>query len=274
MSKMLYVERMLDRDMSLYPSGVIEISIPKTDVSPNPNDPSRGNRVEVRALLDGDIKFSLGNKWDNLINIGTDISDWQQTLNLGAYNLLNWVSASSVGWKGSDPLTITFSCYLVTYKRNQVEIMEQARWLAGLSAIYVNNSGNGVESNATVRVHGGYTPKFWVGNANLGDYTAFVGTDGVNTNTPINDFTVGDIYNNGVNNDTGMVKLHWGGPGGPVITGLLLDKCEVEISSVMCAPKEPLWIKLTPQFRTYRAMTVGDVDRIFRCVSDSKGKNQ
>lgn len=263
----LFIEQMLDLGKTKgavapqYPAGVIDIECPFSEVD-DKKGPIKNSRSVTRALLDGDIQFSFGNKWGNLIDLGTTISDWQQALNLGDHNLLHWVSASSAGWKGAEPLTITFSCYLITYKPGQISIKEQAKALIELASLYVNTQGSAVTQQATVKVHGGYEPKYFAGNAELiGDLTVNANLGkGINLGTKV----IKDMYN-GVAEDgnTGLINIQWGGAEGPRISGLLLEKCETQISSVMCAPGVPLWIKLTPTLRTYRSMTTADVGKLF-----------
>jgi len=269
MSRKLYIEEMLDlsstqeKDPKLYPAGVIDIDCPITSVAPMKNNPEVGARMRIRALLDTDIKFSLSNKWGSLIDLGTELSDFQQLLNIGHHNLLQWISASSVGWKGSEPLRITFSCYLITYKSKQISIKDQAQSLVSLAALYVNTDGNPVMNQATVKVHGGYEPKVFVGNVDLlGDNTTMDTNLNTGKNNKLPSTSFRDMYTaNGDN--TGLIAIQWGGPDGPRISGLLLEQCEVEISAVQCAPGKPLWIKLTPTLRTFRSMTTKDVERIF-----------
>lgn len=267
MSKTLYIEKMLalgatkEQDPNQYPSGVVDIWCPNASVNISKDDPNRGSRMMIRAILESDIRFSIGNKWGNLIELGTELSDTQQALNLGNHNLFHWISASSVGWKGSEPLTITFTCYLVTVKSpeaGQISIKEQALSLISLAALYVNMDDNPVIKNATVKVHGGYEPRYFTGNADLiGDNTH--ASDNLNKASNILPSTsLKDMYTSG-GDDTGLISVTWGGPQGPNISGLLLEKCEVEVSSVMCAPGIPLWIKLTPQLRTFRSLTTKDV---------------
>ena len=68
------------------------------------------------GLMIGDITFSAQNKWGPVINDLTNLADFSALV--GSQDLVSWISASTMCWKGTEPLSIGIEFYLINYAKN------------------------------------------------------------------------------------------------------------------------------------------------------------
>ena len=68
------------------------------------------------GLMIGDITFGAQNKWGPVINDISNLSDISTLA--GSQDLFSWISASTMCWKGTEPLAISIEFYLINYAKN------------------------------------------------------------------------------------------------------------------------------------------------------------
>lgn len=114
-------------------------------------------------------EFSLGgqNKWGPVLSQTSNLSDVAQILKLD--RVFNWIGASAMCWKDTDPLKINLDFYIINYK-NDPKLRPDSRIKNFLKLISLTQSYK--NSSTTVRVHGGYRPEVLADNQTVFDANA------------------------------------------------------------------------------------------------------
>lgn len=124
---------------------------------------SSGNTFTLRGLMVSEPTFSAQNSWGTIIN---DLSNLQDFASMaGSNNQVSWIGASTMCWKGTKPLSVSFDFYLINYKRNlPFESVERGgkgtlQKLVSLASLS-KPTGDAMEWTKFTRVniHGGYVP--------------------------------------------------------------------------------------------------------------------
>lgn len=108
------------------------------------------NRHQITGLLTSEVSLSGTNKWGPILSDITNIQDISSLL--GESHMWSWIGASTMCWKGTDPLKISVEFYLINYKKN-LGLETKLKELNKLVSIYM--IGNN-DMNIAVEVHGGY----------------------------------------------------------------------------------------------------------------------
>ena len=213
--------------------------------------------VDITGLIIGDPTFSSQNKWGTIIN---DVSNLQDLASLANQeSQFSWISASTMCWKGTAPLSLSFDFYLINYKKNlKPSLEDNLKNLIKLSAI-------GEDSNATmtkpfkVTVHGGYAPNVLKGNQSyftVGDVTKNQNVTNVLSN-------VSDMSGERVK---GSVEVQFGNKSR--IRNLLVSRVNVTESTIEVADqngnnRRPLYYRVSVQFTGVAPLVTTDVDYMF-----------
>lgn len=145
----LYLDGIFDRG-SASPS-TVRIWIPRPS-------PITGFNLDLCGLLIGDPTFSLQNKWGPIISDISNLTD--VTSLMGTASIATWISASTNCWKGTAPISLNVSFYLINYKSTGLNFEEQLKQLGKLAALGKGAFLNGITTTA----HGGYQADVWANN--------------------------------------------------------------------------------------------------------------
>ena len=246
----LYLDGVFD-DKSASPS-TVRITVP---------NPGVGGPIDVKGLLIGDPQFSLQNKWGPIISDITNLTDFSSLW--GTAGIFSWISASTNCWKGTSPISVAISFYLINYKRNGLNFESKLKSLAKLAA--VGKTGGMLES-MQVTVHGGYQAD--VLETNTKYFTDSKGLEKMKGNVGAGIQKTADLVLavNENNMAKGAVALIFGNKN--AISNLLLVKLDVTESTIEVADqaggsRKPLFYKVDAQFVGVAPVTTDDVDYMF-----------
>ena len=98
----------------------------------NPSEKA-GLRVDLKGLMIGDPTFSMGNKWGTIINDLSNLQDFSSLV--GSDSMFTWINASTMCWKGTNPLSMAIEFYLINYKSKELDLEGQLRNLSKLASL-------------------------------------------------------------------------------------------------------------------------------------------
>ena len=242
-------------DDSNSPSSV-RITVP----NPNYDAKTEASNLTLVGLMTGDVTFSAQNSW------GTIISDLTNLQDLGSLmaqsSLISWISASTMCWKGTSPLSIGIEFYLINYKKH-LNLEYQLRLLTRMAAL--DEDPNATRSkDFKVQVHGGYAPRIFQGNSSfytMGDVKNLLMSGQKN---------LSHIESENVNtNAKSSIQLWFGHKS--KIKNLLLSKISVTESNIEVADQDggnikPLYYRVSAQFTGVRPLITTDVDEMFNSI--------
>lgn len=144
---------------NLYLDGIFDSSSgsPSTVRLWIPNKSKTGFNLDLYGLLIGEPTFSLQNKWGPIINDISNLAD--VTSLMGTASIATWIAASTNCWKGTSPISVGVSFYLINYKTN-LGLEEKLKQLTKLAAL----GQGGFASDITSTVHGGYQADIFKSN--------------------------------------------------------------------------------------------------------------
>ena len=244
-----------------------------------------GGYVNIAAFLSEDPIIKMGNKWEPLIPDIDKINDFMQLANQSA---ISWVSTSKVGWKGTEPITVTFNFYLITYLKSQVDgsasgkvlpVSKQAAYFAQLAAVKNSDTGNDKGDTGTVSYS-----KY---NSNVVNNFNIMALKDLNQGGwSVASDSNGGIYNEGDAAYTCEIVVNGNGHSSLFFKKMLLESVEFTPSTVRAGywnerksdalsnikvigngsfvtSSEPLYIKVSASFRLMHTATVADAVRLF-----------
>lgn len=245
---------------------------------------SHGGYVVVEGYLTEDPQISLKNNWEALIPDLGAINDFMQIADLGT---TSWISTSKATWKGTDPLTVTLTFYLITNRMSQIRskngtgpdmpVTVQASYFARLCALSpadkAGSRGNsGMFDTLSVNVHGGYVPNFFQRNNEFSGKTI---NEKNEASARAHQMFNGDLSGVDLSNSCeGTIQIVINGGGRPTLyfTKMLLADITFNPSTVRAGywsgdtfitSSEPLYIRCQATFRLMHATTVEDATRLF-----------
>lgn len=219
----LYLQSLL----STKSSGIITLEIPKII-------PTGYGTDTINGFLSEDIQFSVKNEWGNIIP-GLDVlSGLSQIVN--QQDILCWVAATEAGWKGTAPIEISTEFYMYSFDKTS-KIKDKAKSLLKLASLTATGE-------ASVEIHGGYSPYYMQNNFDAEKTSA------------------ANIISNSMSDTSeGTVTLRVGNQ--LTFSNLLLVQANTTHSNVEVARGEPLYIKVSAQFRGRKALMASDIDSIY-----------
>ena len=227
---------------------------------PNYDATSNVERINLVGLMTGDVSFSAQNNWGTVIS---DLSNLQDLASLaGSKNMFAWINASTMCWKGTQPLSIGVDFYLINYKRG-LNLESQLKILVKLASLSSSTSDFGSEFLA--QVHGGYAPDIFQSNKE-GFFTIGKISSAQNLSNSIDTSTFYDSGNI-TGNARGALQLEFGHKS--KIRNLLLSKINVTESLIEVADQnggnqKPLYYKVNAQFVGVKPLITADVDSMFK----------
>lgn len=229
----------------------------------NCNSPSRvnitmsGGSLNLTGLMTGDPSFSAGTKWGTILNDLSNLAEFSSLI--GSSNVWSWIGASTMCWKGTNPLGVSIEFYLIHYSPSQ-DLKTPLKQLVRLASLERSDAN---VSDLQVKVHGGYTPDIFTSN------NSFFNKD--LKASSISDITdnkkLGQIGESAVNSSLkGTLQVQFGNK--LVIKNLLLAKIDVTASNIEVANldgtnQKPLFYRVQAQFTGARPFVSTDVDSMF-----------
>lgn len=207
-------------------SGIIKLEVPQYNTK---------NKTPVIGILQDDIQIRMMNNWSPNSEINTALDKLQEFQQVwGADSVVNYLPTSGMTWKGTPPIRVQVSFYLITLNKNS-NIRHSAKLLAGLCALNVTGS-------MSTGFHGGYKLDLYDNALNLNN----------NIDLTNNQEDVQGTCNILVNAKTNTY-----------IRGLLCTEFQCQPSTVSCRNGEPLYYNIGMSFTGYRAPILSDLDSMF-----------
>ena len=213
------------------------------------------------GLMTGDPTWSASNKWGPIINDISNLSDISSLI--GSDSMFTWINASTMCWKGTSPLSLSFDFYLINYSKG-LEIEAKLRSFVKLASLYKDPDAT-VGANFKVLVHGGYAADILTGNSGYFDNSNDIkSVTDLNNAGNINNLE-NELYQNG--NAKGAIQVQFGHKS--KIRNLLLSKVSVTESTIEVADQQggnikPLYYRVSAQFTGVRPLITTDVNEMFK----------
>lgn len=222
-----------------------------------------GGKVVIDGFLSEDPVISMKNNFDSVISDLSGVNDFMQ---LADIDTASWMSTTKAAWKGTDPITVQFNFYLLTYKTAQLHngygkdlpVSKQAAYFARLLSVTPGGADGQLGSTLRVNVHGGYRPDYYQRNST---FSGFSIANAQNQN-----------YYNGDTSGTCSIIVNGGGRRTLYLNKMLLQDATFTPSTVrtgywsnntFITSSEPLYIKVNASFRLMHAATLADATRLF-----------
>lgn len=228
-----------------------------------------GGAVTIDGFLIEDPSISLKNNFESIIPDLQGVNDFMQLANI---DTTSWLSTSKMAWKGTDPMTVTFNFYLLTWSKDQLTgakmpISKEASYFARLLAVSPGGT-SGLSETLGVTVHGGYRPDYFQRNNEFK----------IPSTVTAEKFQEVDFYHADTNG-TCTIVVNGGGNRTLTFTKMLLTDATFTPSTVRAGywsgdinkgnpntfikSKEPLYIRISASFKLMHATTVEDATRLF-----------
>lgn len=259
-------------------AGTATFSLPACD--------GTNNFVIVDGFLVDNPTINMKNEWGSLLPDITSLNDYAQLAGVG---MTSWLSTSKAAWRGTDPITLTLSFYLLTYRKAQIDgtgtgrdlpVSKQAAYFAQLAALRTGDHG------IDVGVHGGYRPDVYQRNSDFAGAgkTENMANPESNKWQFLTKWTKESLtaWDEDSGNGTIQIIINGGGKPSMVFTKMLLadvtfnpstvragywttkgDRGKISSNMVFVPSKEPLFIKVDATFRLMHSATVQDAVRMF-----------
>ena len=108
-----------------------------------------GGTSSLVGLMTSEASISGSNKWGPILSDLTNIQDIASLL--GESHMWSWIGASTMCWKGTDPIKTSIEFYLINYKEG-LKLEEKLREANKLVSLYNIDKNKKI----AVEVHGGY----------------------------------------------------------------------------------------------------------------------
>lgn len=230
--------------------------------SNNCNSPSRvtitmpGGALNLTGLMTGDPSFSAGTKWGTILNDLSNLAEFSSLI--GSSNIWSWIGASTMCWKGTNPLGVSIEFYLIHYSPKQ-DLKTPLKQLVKLASLERSDAN---VSDLQVKVHGGYAPDIFASNNDFFSNLKISDIDALKGSSNL------DKVGKGMVNDSakGTLQVQFGNK--LVIKNLLLAKIDVTASNIEVANldgtnQKPLFYRVQAQFTGARPFVSTDVDSMF-----------
>lgn len=231
---------------------------------PNVPDSSFCGTQIITGLMVNDPTWTSANSWGPVISDLSNLQDWASLI--GSQSQVSWINASTMCWKGTAPLNLSFEFYLINYAQD-LGLEDKLTMLNKLTAIDRAPGKEGISGNFLVNVHGGYAADILTGNNALYD-----------RKKDINDLMKGKQgealdYLNSFDSKlfaggyaSGAVSVRFGHKA--TINNLLISKLNVTASTVEVANQDgtnpkPLYYKVSIALTGVRPLITSEVGSIY-----------
>lgn len=223
--------------------------------------PTSSGGMSMRGLIVGEFTFSAQNKWGPIISDLTNLQDFSSMM--GSASMFSWIGASTMCWKGTNPLSIAVDMYFINYKKG-LKLEEKLKQFIKLASLDTDPNAS-LFKDVKVLIHGGYAADLLASNQNYFDGSKSIGkTSDFGAFWNIRD---SDPLIDAEGNAQGSVSFTVGNK--ITIRNLLLSKIDVTPSLVQVASSDgsnalPLYYKVNAAFTGVRPLLTTDVDYMFR----------
>ncbi len=188
-----------------------------------------GEPTTLTGFLSDNVSIRLGNSWQTVLPDTSDLTKFQGAI--GSQTITTWLNSSQSVWTGAEPLTVGITFYLFSISESS-SIKKDVLKLKKLAVPHR-------EGNASISVHGGYSPDILAKSS-----------------------ATSDIINNDVSGlQKGLISIEVGNQF--KLKGMLLVDIVSENSSVEVKNKNPLYIKVTANFKTFMVITDDQLEGMF-----------
>jgi hypothetical protein len=220
------------------------------------------------GLLATEPTMRTQNKWGPILENVSMLADASSLM--GSQSMFSWVGASTMCWKGTEPLSINLDFLLINY-REKLYLEESLKALIKLTALAEIKVDN-VLGNVTVAVHGGYAADVLTNNRDMFAGKNFVDTAKSNlSDQQINQFV------SKVNNElqtAGYFFPRFAGAGfNGTLTVQIGNKLKISnmlVTSIDVAPSmeevetgKALYYRVNLSLRGARPLLTTDVDKMY-----------
>ncbi len=220
-----------------------------TETSPSTVDimfPDRVTTVyeHLRGLLTSEVSVSTGVKWGPILNDVTNLQDLASLL--GQQSMWTWIGASTMCWKGTDPLKTSIDFYLINY-RPQLGIEETLKKLNYFTSLEQDGA-------ATVYVHGGYMADVLTTNNSLFNNKIKSASDLIK-------LSGGELDTIGMNLSPGTLTVKLGNKF--LLTKMLINNLDITPSIVEVPDGKPLYYRVSMSLIGAQPLLSTDVDKMY-----------
>ena len=214
-----------------------------------PNANGEGNAPPITGLLMGDTSsIKLSNKWQAVLPSIDAITLASQIIDSSA-DAMAWLRSTQSAWMGSEPLRLTIPFYLFSMDASS-NITKQVNYFQALMSPWQN--GN---SEFSVKIHGGYKPEVFTGQWTAGN-TAGSGSVGIpQSNVAID---------NNLRVNQGLITIQVGNQFR--LKNMLLEDLMFDQSVVQVSDGNPLYIKVTASFKSFRVLFSQEIVNMFTTI--------
>lgn len=193
-----------------------------------PTSEGDGNFTSLRGWLAENPVVQLSNIWQPCMPSLDSLTRLSQIME-GTKDTMAWVAGSQSAWAGVNPLEISITFYVFSMNKSST-IRKDVLNLLKLASINTSNGTSGT-------IHGGYKPKILTDVVEATNYV-----------------------NNNQKSDSGFVTIRIGNQIN--LTNMLLVGVSHESSTLEVASKNPLYIKVTAGFKSYRPFTADELQQV------------
>lgn len=218
-----------------------------TETSPSTVDIAFPDRVttvyeHLKGLLTSETTISTGVKWGPILNDVTNLQDLASLL--GQQSMWTWIGASTMCWKGTNPIKTSIDFYLINYRPN-LGIEDTLRKLNHFTSLEQDGA-------ATVYVHGGYGPEVLTTNNSLFNNKVSSALDLVGNE---------DFAMIGMSTSPGTLMIKLGNKF--LLTKMLINNLDITPSIVEVPDGKPLYYRVSMSLIGAQPLLSTDVDKMY-----------
>ena len=198
----------------------------------------------LKGLLTSEVSVNTGVKWGPILNDVTNLQDLASLL--GQQSMWTWIGASTMCWKGTDPLKTSIDFYLINY-RPQLGIEETLKKLNYFTSLEQDGT-------ATVYVHGGYMADVLTTNSSLFNNKIRSASDLIK-------LSGGELDTIGMNLSPGTLTVKLGNKF--LLTKMLISSLDITPSIVEVPDGKPLYYRVSMSLIGAQPLLSTDVDKMY-----------
>ena len=220
-----------------------------TETSPSTVDIAFPDRVttvyeHLKGLLTSEVSVSTGVKWGPILNDVTNLQDLASLL--GQQSMWTWIGASTMCWKGTEPIKTSIDFYLINY-RPQLGIEETLKKLNYFTALEQDGA-------ATVYVHGGYMADVLTTNNSLFN-------NKIKSASDLAKLSGGELDTIGMSTSPGTLMIKLGNKF--LLTKMLINNLDITPSIVEVPDGKPLYYRVSMSLVGAQPLLSTDVDKMY-----------
>lgn len=208
-----------------------------------------GGTSKITGLMTSEASIGGANKWGPILSDLTNIQDIASLL--GESHMWSWIGASTMCWKGTDPIKTSVEFYLINYKPN-LGLEEKLKGMNKLVSLYQIDR----DKKIAVEVHGGYKARVLETNQ-----TYFSNGNNKFSPTEIMDNISVDSARDAIDMEEGTCTVLFGNK--VRIRKLLVQRFDVIPSNVELPDGKALYYRVNASFIGTSPLLETDVDYMY-----------